>query len=417
MAEQAINQLFQLAQGIRGMREQAADEKYKELRTRLAEEELDMAKALKPFHMAQMENDAAIGKIKADTARYEQNRSKAAESFIKWDTVRQTGDKEQANRIALDFYNNQVFDGKQAAPSEKGGFIITDQQGKQTEWNPTDDEIAQSWQGYIAKDPVEFFKARKDEELARFNYNYNATLNRRVFMDSSGNLAWWTDGVDIKTGKAKGMGVDGNGRQYMDPQELQQKGFRLMGTIDDLAKDPDRLEQYLNARDALEARTLEQKLFRSKQLIEAEQDPRKKAAMVEAHKLGLVKLEFLEQRGGKGANLSSQEMGRVESYIKQAWNTMDELQQAQYDTYDQFADGMRVSLVQQLKAEKKAALMSGFLAADNSATSIAGSQNGEKPVSGVNKTWKDYQVKDKSVQEKKQPNLAEIAKGGSSGGW
>ncbi|MFZ5773058.1 MAG: hypothetical protein ACOY4W_16685 [Thermodesulfobacteriota bacterium] len=412
-----FNQLMQLAGGFAKMRGQADDEKYKALRTRLAEEEMELAEAMKPFHMAQMESETALKKIQADTARWDGQRRQAADAFGKWQAMAGSGNKQQADQLAVEFYNSQVFDGVQAERGEKGGFILTDAKGNKTEWNPTDEEIGQAWAGYISDDPVKFYQTRKDEELARFNVNYNATMNRKVFMDDGGNLAWWTDGVDIKTGRAKGMGVDGSGRQYAAPQELEQKGFRYMGSIDELAKDPERLETYLNARDSMEARHLEQKLFRNKQLIEAETDQQKKTAMIEAQRQGLAKLEYLERRSGKTADLSSAEMARVESHIRTAWNNMDEVQTAQYESYDQFADAQRTSLVQQLKAEKKASLMSGFLATDGSASVVAGAEPGEKPAPARG-GWKNWTVADKTRKEdkpKQQPNLATIA--GGSGGW
>lgn len=411
-----VNQLLKLAGGFAAMRTQPEDEKYKQLRARLAEEELELAQATKPFHMAQMESEATLDKIKADTARWDASRQQAVDAFSKWQALSATGNKQQADQFAMQFYNENVLDGVQAAPGEKGGFVLTDAQGKQTPWNPTDEEIAKAWSGYVSDDPVKFFQARKEEEKARFNVNYNAAFNRKVFMDGSGNLAWWTDGVDIKTGRAKGMGVDGNGRQYAAPQDLEQKGFRYMGSIDELAKDPDRLETYLNARDGLEARQLEQKLFRNKQLIEAETDQQKKTALVEAQKQGLAKLELLERRSGKSAELSSVEMGRIESYIKSAWNTLDDVQAAQYESYDQFADVMRNSLVHQVKAEKKASLMSGFLAADGSASMVAGGKPGEKQGAPQEDDWRQFLVKPKTKQE---ASLAAIAanKGGATGGW
>jgi hypothetical protein len=399
-----LNQLLKLASGFAALRTQPDDEKYKQLRARLAEEEMEMAQAMKPFHMAQMESETALKKIQTDTARWDASRKQAVDSFGKWQAMAATGNKQQADQFAMQFYNEQVLDGVQATPGEKGGFVLTDAQGQQTAWNPTDEEIAQAWGGYVADDPVKFYQSRKNEELARFNANYGAALNRKVFMDDTGNLAWWTDGLDIKTGKAKGTGVDGNGRQYATPQDLEQKGFKYMGSIDELAKDPDRLETYLDARDGLEYRHLEQKLFRNKQLIEAEPDQQKRTALVEAQKQGLAKLEFLERRSGKSAELSSAEMGRIESYIKSAWNTLDEVQAAQYESYDQFADVMRASLAQQVKAEKKASLMSGFLAAEGSASSAAGARPGEKQVADPGDDFNNYLVSSKT--KGKQPGMA-----------
>ena len=393
-----------LAGGLAKFGTQGADQELKNLQKRLYQEELDLVQALKPHTLAGKTAEMKTLQIQADSARYEQQHRQATDAYGKWQNMLASGAGAEAEKLALDFYNTQVFDGQTVSRDEANkGYILTDAKGKATPWNPTVEEIDTAWQGYLAKDKVSFFTARKNEERDRFNANYHAMLNRQVYVNADGDMAWWTDGVGIKDGRLKGQGVDGNGRSYSSPAELTEKGYQLLGTSAEISKDPERLKQYFTVKDAMEQRTIERQLFAMKGKIIAEQDPARKAAMVEQYKEGLGKLAFYEQQSGESTALTPKELTAVETYIKKSWDDMDGVTMANYESFDQYADDVRPALATRIKAEKKKALMSGVLELPEEDPGDGTPPPGDNPM--------DYLVPAKKKEDdkkKKEPALADL---------
>lgn len=323
--------------------------------------------AMRPLQLDSQDNVNRANKIKLDTARWDQQRKTSQKNYAAFEGAIATGDSNRALEIAMKHYNEDVFDGQTVKQAGAGLILVDEKTGKETPI-PTDiNQIRKAWQMHLADDPVQFYSARNNEELNR--YNQNITSGMTAFRDinnwlvnDDGDVMMAMPVVDPKNGKSSLVFSTPDGKTTTSLDDVRKNGFVPM---------------------AAKAPLLQQEVFNLRQQHDATSDPTAKAAIAAQLSKKAQALEFAETIAGASDALNPKEVAQVEASLKSTWNGMDEGSKAEFASFEEFRESQRPGILNAIRAEKKRGLVSSAYGAVPPASK-------ESPQSSKGLDWRQY---------------------------